>query len=105
MGYKGQMIFDKYSQIITMLVDSNLNQEFIEKVKKILVSIADDLDNNEKLTKKETKAVDYVDEFITTYGKSPSYEEVSKGLGISKTAAYARLRNCRFKMKTRNNKI
>jgi hypothetical protein len=101
MGHKGQDIFDKYSEIITMLVESNMSQEFIEKVKKILVSIADDFDNNKKLTIKEKEAIDFVNIFIVTYGKNPSYDEVSKELGISKTAAYARLRNYRYKMKNK----
>lgn len=103
MGYKGQTIFDKYSQIITMLVESNLSKEFIEKVKKILISIAEDFDNNNKLTKKEKEAVDFVNVFIDTYGIPPSYEEVSKELNISRTSAYARLRNYRYKMKTKIN--
>lgn len=101
MGHKGQNIFNKHSQILIMLAESNMSKEFIKKVEKILVSIAESLDNNDKLTKKEKEAIDFVNVFTAAYGTSPSYKEVSKGLGISRTAAYARLRNYRYKMKNK----
>lgn len=46
---------------------------------------------------KEAEA--WVDNYIKLNNNPPTYEEVAQGLVISKTAAYARCRFCRKKMK------
>lgn len=97
------VIQKKSAEIIKLLAESNLNYDFINKINNILKSIVTELDIDEKLTGKEKETIDFVNVFIDNYGESPSYEEVAKGIGISKTAAYARLRNYRHKMKAKLN--
>ena len=54
--------------------------------------------NKETAAMKETE--DYVDSVIKETGRPPTYREVAKRFNLkSSCAAYARLRNCRSKMK------
>jgi len=52
-----------------------------------------------KKTKKTIEAEEFVSQFIADNNRQPTFDEISKGLGISKTAAFAR---CRFMKKVIN---
>lgn len=52
-----------------------------------------------KQTKKTIEAEKVIDKFILKNGVPPTYEELKDLLKISKTAAFARARVCRHKMK------
>ena len=42
-----------------------------------------------KLTKKQTKVYDFIKDFITEHGYSPSYRDICSGLGLSSVAGVA----------------
>jgi len=97
-----QNIENKHNQIIKLLIESNLSRDFISKIQHILSIIIYETNQNE-LTSKEIEAIEFVDDFIIKNDKKPGYRDVASGLKISKTAAYARLRNYRHRMKSKLN--
>jgi hypothetical protein len=92
----------KHNQVIKLLIESNLSNEFVNKIQLILSTTIYET-NKDELTKKEIEAIEFVDDFLTKNDKKPGYRDVASGLKISKTAAYARLRNYRHKMKAKLN--
>lgn len=56
------------------------------------------------MTTKEKQAEEFVNQFISDHEKPPTYDQISIGLGISKTAAYYRCRSFRTKLGITNTK-
>lgn len=63
--------------------------------------------NNEQqpLTKKQKRTLDFIKDFINKYGYPPSFREIGKGIGVSSTATvFSQIKYLREKGYLENNK-
>mgnify|MGYP000282287986 CR=1 FL=1 len=55
-----------------------------------------------KSSNKQREAEEYVDEYISAFGRPPTYSEVAERFGVSVCAAHVRCRSFRDKMNSSN---